>query len=265
MTRLMEGLMTRLNESAQQNVQGVAGALTAVVNDLSSKVTTLSEDLVRTMGDATAQSQRAAGTVVESAAEWSRETTAKLERLLESVGAKSQDFEKASSTMLAAQGMLKETLQENQRALASLAAAASQVKTYSEALAGAGRSLEALQQTNVQISTRSAEGVAQLRAAAEKHQAFLEQYRSVFQQSEAAFGQLDQRIAGILEVILKRMGEYNASVENNFREIAKVTNSYVPKMADAFQNQIGALGEQVEDLVEVIEGANRRLRVHVKP
>lgn len=261
MARLMEGLMERLNTSAQQNMDAVAGALTGVVGDLSSRVGALSADLVQRVGEATEKSQAVAGEVVENADRWSSVTQEKLERLLESIEARSQDFERAGTLLLSAHGSLKDTLQQNQQALAAMGQAAGQVKSYSEALAGVGRSTESVQKQQAQTAVQVAEAVAQLRLASERNQLLLNQYSSVFRQSEETFAQLDERIGTVLQTILARINDYNGAVENNFRAIVSVANDHVPRMADTFQNQVAALGEQMEELIEAMEGANRRLRV----
>lgn len=261
MTRLMEGLMERLNASAQQNMDAVAGALTGVVGDLSNRVTALSADLVQRVGEATEKSQSVADGVVENANRWSSETQDKLERLLESIQARSEDFERAGTLLLSAHGSLRETLQQNQGALAAMGQAAGQVKSYSEALAGVGRNTENIQKQQAQTAVQVSEAVAQLRLASERNQLLLNQYSSVFRQSEETFSQLDERIGSVLQTILVRINDYNSAVENNFRAIVSVSNEHVPRMADTFQNQVSALGEQLEELVEVMEGTNRRLRV----
>jgi hypothetical protein len=261
MARLMEGLMERLNDSAQQNMDAVAGALTGVVGDLSNRVGALSADLVQRVGEAAERSQAVAGEVVENAGRWSSATQEKLERLLESMEARSQDFERAGTLLLSAQGSLRETLQQNQQALAAMGQAAGQVKSYSEALAGVGRNTENVQKQQAQTAVQVAEAVAQLRLASERNQLLLNQYSSVFRQSEETFAQLDERIGTVLQTILSRINDYNGAVENNFRAIVSVANDHVPRMADTFQNQVAALGEQMEELIEAMEGANRRLRV----
>jgi hypothetical protein len=70
---LVEGLMVRLNDTASQNYQQLTGTLTAVVSDLSARVTSLSEDLVKTVGSATAHSQQAAAETMKQAGDWSTE------------------------------------------------------------------------------------------------------------------------------------------------------------------------------------------------
>lgn len=260
MTRLMEGLMERMEQSAQSNLDAVAGALTGVVGDLSNRVGALSADLVQRVGEAAETSRTVAGEVVENANRWSATTQERLERLLESIQARSGEFERAGTLLLSAHGSLKETLQQNQQALAAMGQAAGQVKSYSEALAGVGRSTETLQRQQAQTAVQVSEAVAQLRTAAERNQLLLNQYSTVFRQSEETFSQLDERIGSVLQTILARLNDYNGAVENNFRAIVSVANDHVPRMAEAFQNQVAALGEQMEELIEAMEGANRRLR-----
>ena len=260
MSLLMESLMVRLNEAASQNLESVSGALTSVVSDLAQRVNGLSDDLVRTVGHATAQSREVAGQVVSNAAKWSDETTKRLESLLESMALRNQDFEKAGSTLVAAQQGLHGTIEQNQQALVALSRAAEHVKAYTESLAGLGQRTEEMQRVQVQIATKSAESVQQLHEAASRHQSFLDEYRKVFEDYRGAFEQLDERVAGVLDTILRRMGEYNSAVEKNFQSIVAVANDYVPRMADTFSAQVTALGEQLDELSEVLERNTAKIR-----
>ena len=62
--QLMHGLIEELGRNASSNLQNIAGALTAVVSDLTRKVEEVSETMVRSVGDIAAGSQSATDSLI---------------------------------------------------------------------------------------------------------------------------------------------------------------------------------------------------------
>lgn len=259
MNSLVEGLMTRLNETASTNYQQISGTLTTVVADLSDRVARLSDELVETVGTAAARSQATVDDTLRRAGEWNAEAGARLETLLSRLERGSGDFEKAGQTLLAAQGTLQSTLEHNQRALAALGSAAGEVKAYTTALSGVQQQLREGQQAQAQVTTLSREAVGRLVDAAERHREFLAQYDATFQRYRGAFEELDGRVARVLETILDRVHDYNRSVEANFQAIVQSANTVMPQMTQVLKSSADSLAEQIEELGGVLETGTQRL------
>jgi hypothetical protein len=83
LTTLLRGLMAQLNESAGLSVTNTTAALTAVVYDLSTKVSELGERLAHTVAESAQRATGAANTVIEQAHTWSARHTDQLAELLE--------------------------------------------------------------------------------------------------------------------------------------------------------------------------------------
>jgi hypothetical protein len=83
LTTLLRGLMAQLNESAGLSVTNTTAALTAVVHDLSTKVSELGQRLAHTVAESAQQATSAATTVIEQAHTWSARHTDQLAELLD--------------------------------------------------------------------------------------------------------------------------------------------------------------------------------------
>jgi hypothetical protein len=260
MTRLMDGLMARLNESAHTNMGAVSASLTAVVNDLSSKVNKLSEDMVITVTKATRDSQNTANTVVEQAGAWSEHTAKRLESLVESIEVQSKDFATAGRTLLAAHDAMKETLVHNQKALESIAALTNRLQTVTTGVIGLGKTTEENQKAQLQLSALVKEATQNLRAAITTHESFLEQYRTVFNSYKSVFVGLDGQLKSVLDSINSGLQKYHQSVESNFRSIVAVTNGALPQIATTLKAEIDQLSDKLEELSDVLDKGIQGLR-----
>ena len=255
---LVEGLMVRLNDTANQNYEQLTGTLTHVVTELSDRVTQLSEELVSTVSSATEKSQNAATETMQQAGEWSASTSKQLADLLANMDTKSAQFDRAGQTLLAAQATLQATLDRNNTALEALGRAAGEVKAYTTGLAGIQRQIDDGQKAQVQLATISQQSVAKLAEAAGRHEQFLQQYEATFQRYRGAFQGLDAQVGQILETILERLQQYNRSVETNFRLIVESANNVMPRMAGVLKSSTDELKEHLDELNDVLEkGATR--------
>jgi len=256
---LVEGLMVRLNETTSQNYDQMSGTLTLVVTALSEKVTQLSDDLVKTVGAATERSQDAATHTLQQANDWSTTTKEQIAELLASLREKSDRFDKAGDTLLEAQGLLQGTLDQNHKALAALAAAAGEVKTYTAGLAGVQRQLGEGQQAQLQVATLARESIGKLADAGQRHEEFLARYHATFEEYRGVFEGMDKEIGRTLETILERLQSYNRSVESNFKAIVDSANNVMPRMANVIKVSTDELKEHLDELSDVIEKSAARI------
>jgi len=257
---LVEGLMVRLNDTASQNYQQLTGTLTAVVTVLSDRVTKLSEDLAQTVASATAQSQQAASDTMKKAGDWSAYTNHQLSELVAALQRKSEDFERAGQTLLAAQAVLQATLDQNNQALGALGRAAGEVKAYTEGLAGIRVQIAEGQTEQTRLAAISRESVLKLTEAAAKQDQLLTQYDASVRQHQQAFGQIDTHMGAILSTMLDRLQQYNRSVEQNFRSIVESANNVMPRMANVLKASTDELKEHLDELNDVLGNGTRGLQ-----
>jgi ABC-type transporter Mla subunit MlaD len=249
---LIEGLMVRLSETAEQNVSGIRNQLGAVVSDLAQKVGDLSKELMSSAQKVAQESQASANKVVEKAGDWSEATAQRLDSLMGSMEARSADFTKAGQELRQFQESLKATIGENQKALAQMAEASKNVKIYSEGLAGQMAGLKTLSENQVQVTVRLKEASANMDTTFQKHSQFLQQYQQLFKSYEGTFESLDSRIAKIMGSVNQGMQQYTQQVERNFREIVKTANEMLPDIVKKLDAQTEGVAEQLEELSDVI-------------
>ena len=264
LARLMEGLMVRLQETADNNVTSIRTQLTMVVGDLAEKVGTLSQDLITATQNAARESQASAQKVVEETGNWSEATARRLEALVKSIEVRAGEFQAAGTTLLQLQQSLQQTIAENAQVLARIADASRQVQSYSTALAGQGATLETLNKQQVQITAQLKDTSANIGAAFGRHDDFLKQYRQTFERYEGVFKGLDSTLATTLATIQKGMQLYTQSVEDNFLKIVKTANQMLPDIVKKLDAQTGEIADQIEELSDVLGKGLERLNGRTK-
>ncbi len=244
LTALMNGLMTRTQASADQNLGTVRAQLTLVVSDLAQKVGSLSHDMMAAADNVARQAQNSANQVLDQTGEWSEATAKRLEGLLANIEARSSEFQAAGQSLLSARQFLADMVSQNASALDRMADASRQVQSYSIGLAGQSEALKGISQLQSQVTVQLRETSANLRASNDQNERMLSEYRRVFTDYRAVIDELDKSLAKILGTIQAGLGDYNQSIENNFKEIVRISNPMISEASSFIQTQIDDKGRQ---------------------
>ncbi len=259
MTALMNGLMMKMQESADSNLGHVRNQLTLVVSDLADKVGSLSHDMMEAAGEVAKQAQNSANQVLDQTGEWSEATARRLEGLLNNIEARSADFQAAGQSLMKARDFLTEVISQNGHALGQMSDASRQVQTYSSGLAGQSVALKEISQLQSQVTMQLRDASGTLRASSEQNEKLLAEYRRTFDGYKGVIDELDKSLAKILGAIQSGLRDYNQSIENNFNEIVKISNPMISEAASFVQTQIDELSGQLEELSSVISTSVERV------
>jgi gas vesicle protein len=249
---LMHGLMTKLQETAEQNISNVHTQLTRVVSDLTDNVTKLSVDMMDASKDMARHSQESAGSIIEKTDAWSEATAKRLESLLANIEDRSNDFKRASEALLEAKTFMSNLLAQNGNALMQMQDASLNVQTYSKGLAGQADSLKAISGDQSKVANQLLLTSGALKSLYDQHQQQLAEYRRTMDEYKSVIDQLHEPISKIMKATSDGLRDYNQSIEKNFTKVVEIADKLFPKGANLLSTQIEELGEQLEELQEVI-------------
>lgn len=264
LTALMNGLMVRMQESADQSLGSVRAQLTLVVSDLSERVGALSQDMMAAADRVARQAQTSATEVLDRTGEWSEATAKRLEGLLANIEARSAEFQTAGQSLLKARDFLADVIAQNAAALDRMADASRQVQAYSTGLAGQSDALKGISQLQAQVTAQLRDALGLLRSSSEQNERLLAEYRRTFDGYRNVIDELDQSLGKILGAIQSGLRDYNQSIENNFKEIVKISNPMISEAASFIQTQIDELSGQLEELGSVISASMERVNGRAK-
>ena len=114
--------------------------------------------------------------------------------------------------------------------------------------------------TQAEKSTTTAEKLQQASTSLVlpfKHDAYLQQYRSVFEEYKGFFDTLEGRLAQTMDTIHKGLPSYASAIENNFREVVKTMNVTLPHIAGTFNGQVAELESMLLRGVERLSARTR--------
>ncbi|MDR3409829.1 MAG: hypothetical protein P4L87_02625, partial [Formivibrio sp.] len=255
---LMHGLMNKLQETAEQNMNSVQTQLTRVVSDLTEKVTGLSVDMMDAAKDMASQSQQSASTIIDKTDAWSEATAMRLEALLGNIENRSQDFKEASAALLEAKTFMSNLLTNNANALAQMADASRNVQTYSSGLVGQSDAIKAISGDQAKVANLLQLSASGIKASLDQQEKLLAEYRRTITEYKSVVDTLHEPIARIMQATSNGLRDYNQSVEANFTAIVDVAGKLVPTAANLLNGQIEELGNQLEELGDVISKAVER-------
>jgi hypothetical protein len=258
LSSLMHGLMNKLQETAEQNLNSVQTQLTRVVSDLTEKVTGLSVDMMDAAKDMANHSQRSASSIIEKTDAWSEATAKRLESLLANIENRSQDFKEAGAALLEAKTFMSNLLTQNANALAQMAEASRNVQAYSSGLVGQSDALRAISGDQAKVANQLLLTAGGIKASLDLHEKLLAEYRRTVTEYKAVIDTLHEPLARIMQATSNGLRDYNQSVEKNFTKIVEVADKLVPKAANLLSGQIEDLGSQLEELGDVISKAVER-------
>ena len=247
---LMHGLMTKLQETADRNINSVQTQLTRVVSDLTDNVTKLSVDMMDASKDMARQSQESASSIIEKTNTWSEATAKRLEALLANIENRSDDFKKASEALLEAKTFMSNLLTQNANALNQMQDASLNVQTYSKGLAGQADALKTLSGDQAKVANQLLLTAGGLKALYDQHQQQLAEYRRTMDEYKTVIDKLHEPIARIMKTTSDGLRDYNQRIEDNFTKIVEIADKLFPKGANLLSTQIEELGEQLEELSE---------------
>ena len=258
LSALMHGLMNKLQETAEQNLNSVQTQLTRVVSDLTEKVTGLSVDMMEAAKDMANHSQQSATSIIDKTDAWSEATAKRLESLLANIENRSQDFQKASEALLEAKTFMSNLLTNNANALSQMADASRNVQSYSTGLVGQSDALRTISGDQARVATQLQLAASGIKASLDQQEALLSEYRRTIAEYKSVVDTLHEPIARIMQATSNGLRDYNQSVERNFTKIVEVAGELVPKAANLLSGRIEELGSQLDELGDVISKAVER-------
>ncbi len=252
LNRVMQGLLSGIAAGTAESMQAVQEKLGTTVDQLISRVDTL------TKGSNDSTAALLGQTEISTQA-----LTARLEQILESIRDRSTDFDRASGSLREAQAFISDLLQKNGDALKKLTAAGAEVRGYTSDLKAQSVSLAAIVVGQGNVAGKLATAAGSIEDALNHQDQRLQRYESTVQQFESVMGEVDKRIAAVLQEFGKGFSDYQEGVRKNFDSIVKIANELLPSAAlgleakyEEFADQMTNFTDTMIEQIEKVKGAS---------
>lgn len=252
LNRVMQGLLSGIAAGTAESMQAVQERLGTTVEQLISRVDTLTKGSHDTTAALLGQTELS-----------TQALTARLEQILESIRDRSADFDRASGNLRDAQAFVSDLLQKNGDALKQLAAAGAEVRGYTSDLKAQSGSLAGIVVGQGNIAGKLATAAGSIEDALNHQDQRLQRYESTVQQFESVMGEVDKRIAAVLHEFGKGFSDYQEGVRKNFDSIVKIANELLPSAAlglearaEEFTDQMTTFSDTMIEQIKKLEGAS---------
>jgi hypothetical protein len=246
LTAVLRGLMTQIHQATDTSVNHITTTLTAVVHDLSNRVTELGQQMSQNVTASAGEATGVARAMIERADQWSTRSAAQLAQLLEKHHSQLDRVHEVQGTLDATLGQFRGTLSEYTAVTRNLSQIATQTSAMVAAAAG---STKAIQEAGVAI-----EHVAQL--AASQVESFkvitgsMQRYAEIFRNVQDTAGkllvQIDQHLRG-----------YQETTKDGYEKLTILVNSSLADATSKLGATVNELDEHLQDLTEILGRVHR--------
>lgn len=250
LTAVLRQFMVQMNDTAGASVTRMAGTLTGVVHELSTKVTELGQSMANTMQENTNKATSAASVVVEQAGTWSAKSAQQLEQLVKQHDSHLQNVKDVENALLSALTLFNDSLGQYAALNGDLRKIAGEVSATSIAAAGATHTMQEAQKAVQQVAAYAASQLEQLAEGNRTQKEMwasihgsMEQYKNVFTHTE--------RVArDLLDSITKDLRSHMDLTTQGYEKLVAVADEHFSNAATNLKSSTDALGEFLEDLNE---------------
>lgn len=253
LTAVLRHLMAQLNETAGSSVTHMTATLTAVVHDLSTKVTELGQQMASTMLESTGQTTGAVHTVIQQADNWSRQSAEQLAQLLERHQGYLNHMQAVRTTLDATLIQFKEALSQYTAVTANLRQISDQVRTMLTAATGATKTIkdtvEAVQQTAALASTQ----IDRLADANRRQEETWMRIQNSMRQYQQIFDQVETTASDLFTQIGQHLRDYRETVKDGFQRLIQLVDNDFTKAVSRLGGSVNELEQYLQELTEILE------------
>jgi len=257
LTTVLREMMTQMHDTAGLSVNRMAATLTAVVHDLSTRVTEMGERMSQTVTANTGQATEAAQAMMGHVDQWSARSAQQLAQLIEKHQAhleRVQDVQRTLDTTLA---QFKSALSEYATVTTGLKSISVQTTAMVTAATGAmktlketGDSIERVAKLATSQAERLAETNRQQEEVQQRLAVNLQRYQQIFHEVEHAASQL-------LEQIEQHLRHYMATTQQGFEHLTQTADEHFANASRHLGDTVNGLDEHLQDLTDILERLGR--------
>lgn len=257
LTVVLREMMTQMHDSAGLSVNRMAATLTAVVHDLSTRVTEMSDRMSATVTAQAGQASRTTQIIMGQVDQWSTQSTRQLAQLLDRHQAHLEQVQDVQRTMETTMAQFRTALSEYATVTTGLKGVATQTTTM---LSAATTSLTALQDTGGALERVAQQTNAQVeRLTATHHQQDEVQQRLAvnLQRYQQLFANVEQAASQLLGQIEQQLERYMATTQQGFVHLSEAADTHFANASRHLGDTVSGLDEHLQDLTDVLERFGR--------
>jgi len=241
LTAVLRGLMTQMHQATDTAVNHITTTLTAVVHDLSTRVTELGQQMSQTVTASAGEATGAARDVIEKAGQWSTRSAEQLAQLLDKHHSQPDRVQDVQRTLDASLIQFKGMLTEHTTVTSNLFQIAMQTSATVTAVAGSTKA--------IQDASAALEHAAQLAASQ------VDSFKAIvsgMQRYEEIFRRVEDTAGRLLVQIEQHLRNYQQTTQDGFNNLTSTANDLFANASSRLGTTVNELDEHLQDLTEIL-------------
>jgi hypothetical protein len=252
LNELVERSVSQLNESAHHSAGEVQRLLVDAVAGMGAKLASVTAEMEAKARWASQENLRANQQLVQEVTGAAGRTSTETERLLAALGERSDDFIAAADQLRELRQGVSQVIAQTGERVRDMNKAADAFRSVATEASTLTRTLRETQDQQRKTTETSAGTMVKVGEIVERQSALFDSSAKSLQLAKSVFGDLDERLARALGVLLEQMQNYNFQVEKNFEVILHRVNERMPELFERLEGSLQQVAELVEDLNEAV-------------
>jgi chromosome segregation ATPase len=245
-------MLVQIEQATGSSVNNMGTALTALMSDLSSKISDLTEQSRTKMLQSSQASADAANSVLKEARDWTNTNREQLASLIEKHTAQLNTADQLRTALSESAVRFTTAGSQFNSIIANLQRIANETSASTTALSGAAKSIRDSQQAMQQVANLSGTQAERLSQAGADTQRILGQISQAMQQYETTFGKVEAAASQLLGTLEKNLAQHLELCRKGYESLVKVSDEHFTTATQRLGSTVNELEEYLQDLSEVI-------------
>jgi hypothetical protein len=253
LTTVLREMMAQMHNTAGLSVNRMAATLTAVVHDLSTRVTEMGERMSQTVTANTGQATQATQTIIGQVDQWSAHSTQQLAQLIDKHQAHLERVQDVQRTLEITLGQFKSALSEYATVTTGLKSVSTQTAAMVTAATGAMKTLKDTGE-GIERVAKLATSQAERLVATNRQQEEVQQRLAVnLQHYQQIFTEVEQAASQLLGQIEQHLCHYMATTQQGFEHLTQTADEHFANASRSLGDTVKGLDEHLQDLTDILE------------
>jgi hypothetical protein len=257
LTTVLREMMSQMHDTAGLSVNRMAATLTAVVHDLSTRVTEMGEQMSQTVTTNAGQATQATQMIIGKVDQWSTHSTQQLAQLIDKHQDHLERVQDVQRTLEITLGQFKSTLSEYATVTTGLKGISAQTTAMVTAATGA---MKTLKETGdgIERVAKLATSQAERLAATNRQQEEVQQRLAVnLQHYQQIFTEVEHAASQLLGQIEQHLCHYMATTQQGFEHLTQTADAHFANASRSLGDTVKGLDEHLQDLTDILERLGR--------
>jgi hypothetical protein len=252
LTNVLRSVLTQIEQTTGSSVKDMGVAITALMSDLSTKVTELTEQSRTTMAQSSQASADAARSVLKDASDWSLSSKEQLAALIEKHTSQLNTVDRLRGALEESASRFNTSASQFTSILTKLQQIVADTSVCTTAMSGAAKSVKDSHDSLQRIAGLTSTQVENLALAGREQQNLIGRIAQAMQQYEHTFAKVETSASSLLQTLERNLSQHLELCRRGYESLVKVSDEHFASATQRLGATVNELEVYLQDLSEVL-------------